>query len=214
MGSATSLGSTSAEDEPFFVEGKLTELHVELGKENLLAKVDEHYRAKAVGTGTAAAVGDLFGQAANAAMLAMYDGEDTQNFVCLIGSQVMCGQFGGAEMLREGDSIKAVVSRKGDVLYARAVMSPSRGLVWIAHSWGLKAERWANLKLALWLFCFAMLFITLCILFIGTGHWGKMETFLWGVVVAGGLCLGMALWTSSDMRALAGPDLAPEIRIP
>lgn len=206
MESISAQTSTLPEEEPFLIEGKLTELHVELGKDNLLAKIDKHYRSKSVATGAAAAVGDLFGQASNAAMLAMYDGEDTQNFACLIDGQVMCGQFGGAEMLKEGSSIKAVVSRKGDVLYAHAVMSPSEGLVWVTHPWGSEAEAIANWKLALWCFCFAMFCISLCIVFLGTGSWGMLETFGWAIVATAGLCFGMAIWANFDMQGLAGPS--------
>lgn len=205
MESISAQTSTSPEEEPFLIEGKLTELHVELGKDNLLAKIDKHYRSKSVATGAAAAVGDLFGQASNAAMLAMYDGEDTQNFACLIDGQVMCGQFGGAEMLKEGSSIKAVVSRKGDVLYAHAVMSPSQGLVWVTHPWGSEAESIANWKLALWCFLFQLFCFSLTLFATGwsSESWELLQISFFG---GGALCFGLALWANSDMQRLAGPS--------
>jgi hypothetical protein len=206
MGVHTVRVAAKPAGEFFLLEGQLSELHVELGKENLLAQVDRHYRAQGVATGAAAVAGDMFGQASNAAMLAMHDGEDTQNFVCLIDGQVVCGQFGGAEMLKSADVVKAVVSRENGVLRAHSILSSARGLLWITHPWGLRAERRANFKLAAWLFVFAMTCISLCIWLLGTGSWGAVDTFLCGVVVAGGLCFGIALWSSSDMKALAGPS--------
>ena len=137
------------EEELFLVEGVLSNLQYEQGTANLLAKVDKHYKRNAVVTGVAAAVGDLYGQAANAAALAMYDGEETQNFICLIGDQVACGQFAGAESLPEGETVKAAVSRKGDVLYVHAVMDEKKELVWIQHPWGTTAEVWVNIKLGI-----------------------------------------------------------------
>ena len=206
MGITATAPSGSTEDEPFLIEGTLTELHVELGKENLLAKIDKHYRAKSFATGSAAAIGDLFGQVSNAAMLAMYDGEDTQNFVCLINGEVMCGQFGGAELLKEGGSIKAVVSRKERVLSAHAIMSPTHGLLWITHPWGLKAEAAANTRLALW-FCFlgGIFFGLVAVLFDGFSV-AALRNF--GLVVGALVLLSiiMAVWANSDMKGLAGPS--------
>ena len=205
MGTTLAAASMSADDEPFLIEGALTELHVELGKENLLAKIDKHYRVKSVATGVAEAAGDLFGQASNAAMLAMYDGEDSQNFVCLINGQVMCGQFGGAEMLKSDTTIKAVVSRKGEVLYAHAIMCPPQGLVWITHPWGSAAEAIANWKLAAWCFLFQLFGFSITLLALG---WDQKSWEILQISFLGGcaLCLGMAIWANSDMQALAGPS--------
>jgi len=101
------MANQQPEGGPFLLEGKLTNLQWERGSQNLLEKVSKHYKRNAVVTGAGAAVGDLFGQVANSAMLAMYDGEDTQNFMCLIDDQVACGQFGGAEQLPVGSRIES-----------------------------------------------------------------------------------------------------------
>lgn len=193
-----------ADGGPFLIEGKLTNLHWELGSANLLAKVSEHYKRNAVVTGAGAAVGDMFGQVANAAMLAMYDGEDTQNFMCLIDDQVACGQFGGAEQLPEGAKIRAVVSRKNDVLYVHAVMDEANGMVWINHPWGTRAEMWANLKLALFAFLVANVSFAIFWMFSGkSSFWETMQYSFFGGLL---LSFVMAVWSIKDLNAIAGPS--------
>jgi hypothetical protein len=132
--------------DTFVIEGVITELQVALGRENLLAQIDPRYRAGSAATGLGAALGGFHGQVAAAASVALYDGEDTENFVCLIDQQVMCGTFGGASKLPVGKKVKAVVSKHGDVLIARGILSEDAGWVWVPHAWGSKAERMANFK--------------------------------------------------------------------
>lgn len=199
-------GTSNVEDEMFVIEGKLSDVHVELGTENLLARVDQHYKGKAAAAGVGAVVGDLFGQAASAASLAMYDGEDTQNFMCLIDGQVMCGQFGGAEWLRADHRVRAVVSRRGDVLYAQGILDAATGLLWVGFSKGSKAEAQANWNIAWWCYGFGMLGVILASTFQGTGGWSFGETLLYGAVSLAVICFGVALWANRDMQVLAGPS--------
>ena len=190
-----------ADSQPFLIEGKLTNLHWELGRENLLAKINEHYKRNAVITGVGAAVGDMFGQVANSAMLAMYDGEDTQNFMCLINDQPACGQFGGAEHLPEGENVKVVVSRREGVLYVHAVMDNARKIVWINHPWGGQAELWANVKLGL--FCFLWVNITFVIFWLIGGKEALWETMQMSLFGGGAICLLMTLWSFKDLSSTA-----------
>ncbi|GGY31202.1 hypothetical protein [Pseudoduganella albidiflava] len=192
--------------ETFVVEGIITELQVALGRENLLARISPHYEAGSVATGLGTALGGFHGQVAAAASVAMYDGEDTEHFACLIDQQVMCGTFGGASKLPVGKKVRAVVSKHDDVLVARGILSEDTGLVWVSHAWGSKAEQKANWKIALWCFCFAMLCLGVCtfVLGIDTGM-SPSETLGWGAVVAGVLCVGVALSMGGTMNALADP---------
>lgn len=135
----------------FVVEGVLSELSVELGTTNLMAKVDRRYRRKAALTGAAASAAELFGSVASSAALAMYDGEDTQNFIGLLNGQVICGQFGGAERLTEGRVVRAVVERFEDVLVAKAILDPTAGLLWIRWACGTQAEAAANWRMTYWI---------------------------------------------------------------
>ncbi|GGY31183.1 hypothetical protein [Pseudoduganella albidiflava] len=192
--------------DTYVIEGVLTDLHVALGRENLLAQINPHYRAGSAAAGLGTAVGEFHGQVAAAASVAMYDGEDTENFACLIGQQVMCGTFGGASKLPVDKKVKAVVSRDGDVLIAHGILSEDMGLVWVRHAWGSKAERKANLKMAWGAFGFAMICEAACIYFFGVNPWmSELETLALGAVIAGVLCFGNALWSSGTMNALANP---------
>ena len=190
----------------FLVEGFLSELHVELGTENLLTRIDKHYRGKAVLTAAGAAVGDLFGQAATAASLVMYDGEDTQNFACLIDGRVVCGQFGGAEWLKAGRRVKAVVSERGHVLYAIAIMDESEGLLWITHAWGAKAEAAANWKIAGWSASFASACIAVTDFAVGPVMSTHSEGIAWGIGASALISVMVALWANRDMQQLAEPS--------
>jgi hypothetical protein len=139
-------------------------------------------------------------------MLAMYDGEDTDNFLCLIDGQVMCGSFGGAHKLPAGEKVKAIVRKQGDVLLAQGVLSESQGVVWIHHAWGSHAEKMTHFKIGGG--CFAFLLLG-TLLFAWIRHGLGTEEFwesvgmiaLWGGI----LCFGMTLWNSSTMNALASP---------
>ncbi|HET7794389.1 MAG TPA: hypothetical protein VFL64_13490 [Rhizobacter sp.] len=183
----------------------MTHLHWELGRDNLLAKIDKHYKSKSVAASVGGAVGDMFGQAASAAALAMYDGEDTQNFACMVGEQVVWGEFAGAQLLPDGDDVKAVVVRQRGALCALSIMAPSRGLLWIKHPWGVKAEALANLRLAFFGFVFGLLCWAGGYWLLGLvgGFWGHMAN---GAMVAFLVCGIVALWANSDMKALAKPS--------
>lgn len=188
------------------VEGIVSELHIDMSHENLLAKVQQRYRGEAVVTGSVAVIGGMFVQAAAAAALAMYDGEDTQSFICFIDGHVVCGQFAGAEWLREGNRVRAVVSRHGEVFVARAILDRMQGLVWIGHAWGAKAEAKANWSIALGIYLFQLI----CMSFISIWWNGLSAKALDVVVVSalggGALCFGVAMWANRDMRTLADPS--------
>jgi hypothetical protein len=192
--------------DTFVIEGILTDLQVALDRENLLAQVAPRYQAGSAVTGLGAALAGFHGQVAAAASVALYDGEDTENFACLIDGQVMCGTFGGASKLPVGTRVKAVVSRHGDVLVARGILSEDTGLVWVSHAWGSAAERMANFKIAWWCFCFTMVCMAACTFVLGVNtRMSQLETMLWGALAAGVLCFGVALSTGGTMGALADP---------
>lgn len=197
--------TTDGGNEAFVIEGELTQLHWELGVENLLAKIDNHYKSPSVVASVGGAVGDMFGQAASAASLAMYDGEDTQNFACAIGNNIVWGEFAGAEMLPEGRRVKAVVTRKGTALLAHAILAPDRGLLWIKHPWGISAEARANWKIALWAFAFSTVGWLVAYLLFGSRE-SLVDFATYGAIGSAVICGGVALWANSDMKALAGPS--------
>lgn len=198
--------TVAADDEQFVVEGVISELQVALGKQNLLQQLDKRYKGKSAVAGVGAIAGDMYGQVANAAMLAMYDGEYTENFLCQVDGQVMCGTFGGSSKLPVGQRVKAVVRKQGDVLVADGILSESTGLAWLSHAWGWKAERAANFKIAWWAYAFGMVCMFLASLFFGEYDQGSFwEMQLKTAIGLGIIVFGLAFWNSSTMNTLADP---------
>lgn len=199
--------ATTRHSQAFVFEGVVRELHVEEGRENLLRKVLQHYQGQGVATGLAGVAGDLFGQIANSAMLAMYDGESSENFLCLVDGQVVCGTFGGVSRLENGDRIKAVVSRQGEVLVARALLSQDKGFLWVSHPCGTKAERLSNLKIGFWATCFCMAMVVLGDLVAGpfVKELGRFAFYGWMALSAAVVCIVVGTWVNSDMKAASRP---------
>lgn len=106
----------------FLVEGTLSELQVARTKVNLLAQIEKNLQAKNLASGVAAAVSGMYGMVANSASLALYDGEDMYNFAAVVGEHIVCGNFEHADQFKNGDPIKAVVSKRGEVLYVHSIM--------------------------------------------------------------------------------------------
>ena len=68
-----------------------------------------------------------------------YEGELVDNFACKIGDHVVVGQLSGMHLVENGDTFKAVVSRrhipkKGEVLYAHALLRPKDELLWLPYA--------------------------------------------------------------------------------
>lgn len=203
---ATPATAPHYDNEMFVVEGVISDLEVAQGTENLFQQLDVHYKGKSAVAGVGAVVGGMYGQVANAALLAMYDGEDTENFICKIGDQVVCGTFGGASKLPQGNKVKAVVQKQGDVLVAKGILSEDKGFVWLSHAWGWKAERATNFKMAWWAYAFGMI----CLILFGAisgdlskdSFWDLVQISLISLAV---ICFGLAYWNSSTMNAFADP---------
>lgn len=193
-------------ERPYLIKGILSELHYDLSKENLLERVQSHYKSQAIASSLGGAIADLFGQAASGAALAMYDGEDTQCFACLVDDQVVCGDFGGAELLKNGEYISAIVSKKHGVLYAHALMSPDRQLIWIKHPWGSIAEIFANLKIAGWSFLFICLLLSAFAWAFNSSPDEWLETIKLAILGGGGLVSILAFWSIKDMMNLSSPS--------
>lgn len=118
------------EDALFLIEGMLDPLYVEDEPEQLLRRIAQPPRDAITRNHANAPINALIAQAADDIERALYFSEDVQYFACLIEGQVVCGEFAGAERLKPGHRIKAVVSRSGGVLYARAILDPQQGYVW------------------------------------------------------------------------------------
>jgi hypothetical protein len=112
------------EDEALYlIEGILAELQIARTTVNLLEKIESNVQAKSMVSGAAAVAGGMHGLVANSAAIALYDGEDTYNFAGLLDKQVVCGSFQHADKIQDGQHVKAVVSKRGEVLFTHAIMN-------------------------------------------------------------------------------------------
>jgi len=109
-------------EDIFVVEGTLQALQVARTTVNLLEKIEKNLPAKNLAAGIAGVVGGMHGMVANAAALALYDGEDVYNFAAVVGDQVVCGTFEHADQFKNGELVKAVVSKREGVLFVHAIM--------------------------------------------------------------------------------------------
>jgi len=124
----------------FVVSGRVSTMYITEGKVNLL----QGMRDKVGAAGLGAALQGMSGTVANAAMVAMYDGEDIQNFGFLIDDQLVIGTFEHVGF-REGEEIKAVVTRLDKkALFAHAVVRPKDGLLWMPFA--INKGRWEVAK--------------------------------------------------------------------
>ncbi len=195
-----------SETEYTVIEGPLTELSVERGRVNLLAKVDPLFKANAAASGSAFALGE-YGVGSASAMVAMYDGEDTENFICLIDGYPVCGQFSGAAMLMEGAPIKAVVRRQGDILVADGLLAAYRGWCWVPYRQSGKASDKENKETAKQ--CLLLL-LTVIPIFLAGAFGLFSELFIKSLPYYFGVTFGLAaimyFWTRPTLRRLADPS--------
>lgn len=108
-------------EELFVLEGRISELQIAETTENLLAQIQGNSLEKAAAVGTGAALTGMSNIVASSSALVFYDGEDTYNFAALVnGKEVVCGTFKGAATFENGETVRFVVAKRGDVYYAHA----------------------------------------------------------------------------------------------
>jgi hypothetical protein len=124
------------------ISGKVSTMYITDGTVNLL----EGLQNKMIATGLGNAVAGMAGGVANAAMVAMYEGEYVQHFGCYIGEKMVIGTFPSVGF-KEGEEVKAVVTRLDDkVSFAHAVVRMPDAKLWMPHS--ISKGRYA---IAMWL---------------------------------------------------------------
>jgi len=123
MAQATHSPSVIHDGEKLFlVEGTLSKLQVARTTVNLLAQIEKNNQTKNLVSGVAGAVSGMHSMVANAAALALYDGEDVYNFAAVLDEHIVCGTLEHADQFKNGEPVKAVVSQRSDVLYVHAIM--------------------------------------------------------------------------------------------
>src|SRR5574343_142362 len=115
----------------YSIEGSLQVVRISNGKINLVKAIQKG----SFFTGVAAGLAGEAGVMANAASLAMYDGEDVQHIACLINNQLAVGTFEYLEDIQVGDRVKLVVSNiEEGVLYIHAILRMDDQLLWLPYS--------------------------------------------------------------------------------
>src|SRR5574343_364321 len=113
------------------IEGTLQVVRISNGKINLVKAIQKG----SFFTGVAAGLAGEAGVMANAASLAMCDGEDVQHIACLINNQLAVGTFEYLEDIQVGDQVKLVVSDiEEGVLYIHAILRIEDQLLWLPYS--------------------------------------------------------------------------------
>ena len=201
---ATSLPEQDRHDT-FVIEGVITDLHVAVGIENLLARIAPHGQSPDAVAGRGNVPSEYRGRI-RAASVDMTDDDDIENFACLVGHRVVCGSFGGASKLPVGQQVKAVVSKRGDVHIARAILSEDTGLLWANCIAGANADRWAGFEICFYVFCIAAVVETVCVFLLDTDAWVTRRDMLASMVaMTGALCAVIGLWESRTSDPLADP---------
>jgi hypothetical protein len=133
--------TTSADtDRMLVISGVVTTMYVTDGTLNLL----EGMQKKMLATGLGSAVQGLSGGVANAAMIAMYEGENVQHFGCYIGEQMVIGTFENIGF-KEDEEVKLIVTPlDANVVRAHAVLRPKDAMLWLPFS--INKGRWGIAK--------------------------------------------------------------------
>lgn len=191
------------DDQFHIIEGKVSLLEIVEGKENLLAGMQN----KAALAGMGAALSGQAGIAANAAMLALYDGEDVKHFGCLVDDQLVIGTFNYISFA-EGDAVRVIVTKESNTYSAHAVVRLADQRVWMPNT--LIQGRNEALKNALGvvgIFCaISFLLFVLVLLFKSTSFKADVQFFL-PLAIFLWLLLSFGLYKSSRSDALYAEKL-------
>src|SRR5574343_14487 len=144
----------------YSIEGSLQVVRISNGKINLVKDIQKG----SFFTGVAAGLAGEAGVMANAASLAMCDGEDVQHIACLINNQLAVGTFAYLEDIQVGDQVKLVVSDiEEGVLYIHAILRLGDQILWLPYSINHTRMGWImhGIKMtgpSLFLICFLYIF--------------------------------------------------------
>ncbi|WP_426170508.1 hypothetical protein [Pseudoduganella sp. R-34] len=111
----------------FLIEGTLSELQVAQTKASLLAQIEKNSQSKKRNRYSRCSP-RMHAMVANSEALVFFDHDDPDkgiynyNFAAAVGEHILCGVMEHANNFHNGEPVKAVVSRRGDVLFAHAIM--------------------------------------------------------------------------------------------
>jgi hypothetical protein len=156
------------------ISGRIQALRRAAGTVNLL----EDMQKGAFASGIAAAVSGQAGMVANAASLALYDGEDVEHIALLINGQLAVGTFEWLEDIKVDDEVKLVVSQiKDGPLFVHAILREKDQLLWLPYS--VDHTRWGS---AMYMVKLCTLVLVLTLIFIALLQWFSPAKDVWNVV--------------------------------
>src|SRR5574343_1032325 len=166
----------------YSIEGSLQVVRISNGKINLVKDIQKG----SFFTGVAAGLAGEAGVMANAASLAMYDGEDVQHIACLINNQLAVGTFEYLEDIQVGDQVKLVVSDiEEGVLYIHAILRMDDQLLWLPYSIDHTRMGWVmhGIKMTgLGFFSMSLLFMFVLFSSGSENFWSDFYTFVFTFV--------------------------------
>jgi hypothetical protein len=189
------------------IEGKVSLLEVVEGKENLLTGMQN----KAAIAGAGAALAGQAGIAANAAMLALYDGEDVKHFGCLVGDQLVIGTFNYISFA-DGDAVRVIVTKENNTNSAHAVVRLADQRVWLPNT--LSQGRNEALKNSLGvvgIFAVVVFIFVVVVAFIQSLPASAVFTYLLPAQLFLWLLLSLGLYKSSRPDALYAEQIFEEL---
>lgn len=159
--------NVSSDEDFFIVEGKLTEFYMAATNVNLLSKIESSLTEKNLAGGVVVAINGMPGTLATSAMPSLYDGEDMHNFAGLVNGEVVCGVFADADKIKDGDFVRLVVARRGDVLHVHSLLRLEDSLLLMPLNayCGERAFFWScmrfarNMTLFAWIVLFSGFFL-------------------------------------------------------
>lgn len=170
------LATAHPDDDMFVVKGQVEDLQVANGTLNLLSSINK----KSACAGLISLIAEESRQIATAGMLAMYDGEDIQNFACRLGKHILLGTFPSVTF-KDGDDIKAIVTRVDNrILKAHAIFRPRDNMLWMptAIAKGRWQVIWWLTKACLIINALGALFFSALILIDNPSSYGRLMLYL------------------------------------
>lgn len=190
----------------FALEGEMRNFHFSRATVDLLHGIEKNIAAKTLAGGVAAAINAMPGTLANSAMLSLYDGEDLHNFAGLVNGQVVCGVFADVDKIKNGDFVKLVVEKRGEILHVHSLLRIADGLLLMPLNayCGERAFFWScmrfarNMMLFVWIVLFSGFFLVVDV------SLEKKEDFIAAcgaiLLMPALFCFPFEYWTYKTMR--------------
>lgn len=177
----------------FLVEGTIQSMRVAAGTVNLVKDIQKGALFTGAGSGLAGEAGML----ANAASLALDEGEEVEHIALLINGQLAVGTFQWLRDLNAGDGVKLVVSALDDgLLFIHAILRIHDQLLWTPYGVDHTRRGWIfhGIKLGGVITLSTWVFALICNHFMPT--FGVIDFLLW-ICLSSGLMMALVIFLST-----------------